>query len=253
MRKLLAASVAVIAIAGLAGSAGAITNGTPDTANPYVGAMTGLDPGGTPRQCSGAVIADGVFLTAGHCAVLTGVELHFGADISDPGHQVVPAIDVLQHPQYTHSLGKSFDVGIVTFATGSVTDMGMLAPAGYVDQFTKDELRATTFETIGYGLVRNDTNGNSAPLMPGTERRIATQTYLNSHNQYLGLSMHNNKGNGGGCFGDSGGPHLMDGYIVSVTSNGDGNCVATDNTQRIDQPGIHDWIMDITAIHAAGS
>lgn len=42
---------------------------------------------------------------------------------------------------------------------------------------------------------------------------------------------------------DSGGPHVLHNVIVSVTSNGDGNCVATDNTQRIDQPIIRDWIL----------
>jgi len=49
--------------------------------------------------------------------------------------------------------------------------------------------------------------------------------------------------------GDSGGPHLLHDpalgdVIVSVTSNGDANCVATDNTQRVDMPEIRDWILE---------
>ena len=91
-------------------------------------------------------------------------------------------------------------------------------------------------------FVRNGANGNSGPLTESPQRMIATQSYLNMHNQYLGLSIHTHKGNGGGCFGDSGGPHLLNEMIVSITSNGDGNCVATDNTQRIDQPEILSWI-----------
>ena len=74
-------------------------------------------------------------------------------------------------------------------------------------------------------------------------RRIADQTYRNMHNQFLGLSINNNQDNGGACNGDSGGPHLHEDVIVSVTSNGDASCVTSDNTQRVDQPEIRNWIL----------
>jgi hypothetical protein len=226
----------------------AITNGTIDTTHDYVGAMIGLDPGGTPRLCSGSLIAEGVFLTAGHCGVLTDVSLHFGDDLA-AGALVFSATAVIQHPQFDRrNFGKQFDVGLVLFDQGSADlEIGNLAPENYVSGFSKAELAAATFETVGHGLSRGDTNGNSEPLTLDTQRRIATQSYLNMHNQFLGLSIQNNRGDGGGCSGDSGGPHLLDDYIVSVTSNGDANCVATDNTQRVDLPEIRDWILGIIA------
>lgn len=233
-------------------SVSAITNGAPDTTHDYVGAMTGTDPGGTSRLCSGSLVAPGVFLTAGHCTVLSNVVVHFGddlgvgfatEDISFPGVAV-------RHPNAVANFGTQFDVGVVLFDQGdAVLPEATLAPENYIGGFTHAQLKTFTFETYGYGLSRGATNGNSLPLMSDGIRRGATQTYLNRHNQYLGLSIHTNKGNGGGCFGDSGGPHLLNDFVVSVTSNGDGNCVATDNTQRVDQPAVRNWILAVIAQH----
>jgi hypothetical protein len=246
MKKLLTLTAAATVVLLTSTQVSAITNGAPDTAHDFVGQMRGFDPGGTLRRCSGSLISDGVFLTAGHCAVLSDVTLHFGDDLAVED-TVFAATSVQQHPDYGHSAGHQFDVGIVLFDQGDVViEPGQLAPESYVDTFTHSELTSATFEAIGYGLVRDDTNGNSAPLSPTTQRMIATQTYLNLHNAYLGLSIHNNKGNGGGCFGDSGGPHLLHNYIVSVTSRGDANCVATDSTQRVDQFEIREWIVSFT-------
>ncbi len=243
MKKFLVAATTTAALLATAVPAAAITNGVTDTDHDFVGVMRGADPGGTERQCSGSLIAEGVFLTAGHCAVLTGVTVHFGADLDDPDASVREATEVVRHPSYAANFGRQYDVAVVLFGgSGLGIVPGELAAENMIDTFSKDELRAATFEAVGYGLVRNDANGNSAPLVESSQRMIATQSYLNMHNQYLGLSIHTHKGNGGGCFGDSGGPHLLHDVIVSITSNGDGNCVATDNTQRVDQPEIRDWI-----------
>ncbi len=257
MKKLLGASVAAASLLLGHGIAGAITNGTPDTDHKFVGALTGVDPGGTERLCSGSLIGEGVFLTAGHCMVLDDVVLHFGDDIG-VAHDTFDAVEVVQHPDYTWAMSNSYDVGIVLFDQDvDLGAPGEVAPEDYIDGFTKDELKSFTFSTLGYGLVRNDANGNSAPLVLESERRIGYQSYLNDHNQYLTLSIHTNKGSGGGCFGDSGGPHLLEdptddskNYIVSITSAGDGNCVATDATQRVDQPEIRDWIECVKANQA---
>ena len=244
MKKSISLALAIGTALALASPVSAITNGEVDTTTDWVGAMTGVDPGGTQRMCSGSLIGDGVFLTAGHCGVLTDVEILFG-DVLDIENGVNFEADTVdQHPDYTHNFGNQFDVAVVTFDQGDdVLPMGAVAPASYIDGFSKAELKTFTFDTYGYGLNRDETNGNSMPLASDSVRRSATQTYLNQHNQYLGLSIHNNKGNGGGCFGDSGGPHVLNDFIVSVTSNGDGKCVATDNTQRVDQPIIRDWIL----------
>ena len=170
----------------------------------------------------------------------------FGDDIDTRLYRPGTAIP---HPEFNKSFGKQYDVGVVLFEQGTaVLPLGQLAPESYVDGLSLDKLRDATFQTLGYGQWRDEANGNSTkPEHPDGLRRIADQTYKNKHNQFLGLSINNNQGNGGGCNGDSGGPHLyhddeLGDLIVSVSSNGDASCVTSDNTQRVDQPGIHDWI-----------
>ena len=245
MMKTLVAAMATVAMLSIATPVGAIVNGQPDTTHDYVGAMRGFDPGGTQRLCSGSLIANGVFLTAAHCVGLTGITVHFGDDLATEDVSFA-ATAALRHPNNSANFGFQFDVGIVLFEQGNVVlPTGQLASQNYLDGFTNNELKSATFETYGYGLVRGDVNGNSEPLSVGTVRRGATQSYRNMHNQYLGLSINSNQGNGGGCSGDSGGPHLLNNLIVSVTSNGDASCVATDNTQRVDQPEVRDWILSV--------
>jgi hypothetical protein len=43
-------------------------------------------------------------------------------------------------------------------------------------------------------------------------------------------------GEGGTCFGDSGGPQLHDGLIVSITTGGDSPCRANGVNFRVDTP-----------------
>lgn len=73
MRKLFAvlALVTAVAVAAVAaGPANAVKFGQPDTANayPWVGLMVAVDEDGNPLwRCTGSLLSDDLFLTAGHC------------------------------------------------------------------------------------------------------------------------------------------------------------------------------------------
>jgi hypothetical protein len=70
VRKKLGALVAGVTVMLAATAAAfAITNGQPDGTNhPYVGLMVALDEDGVPLwRCSGSLLSETVFLTAGHC------------------------------------------------------------------------------------------------------------------------------------------------------------------------------------------
>ena len=84
MRKLVAAAVAVLTFAGMAGPAGAITYGEPDAGeHPYVGFMIYFVPSEPGWfSCSGTLLDDDTFLTAGHCTFGIGTE---GEDAGDSG------------------------------------------------------------------------------------------------------------------------------------------------------------------------
>jgi hypothetical protein len=46
--------------------------------------------------------------------------------------------------------------------------------------------------------------------------------------------MNVSTGDGGTCYGDSGGPHYLGNVVVAVTVTGDAYCKATDKDYRVD-------------------
>jgi secreted trypsin-like serine protease len=70
------------------------------------------------------------------------------------------------------------------------------------------------------------------------------------------LSQQPSTGDGGTCFGDSGGPHFLGGVssnlIVSVTVTGDAMCRATDKTYRIDTPWSGDFLEQFQGVDHPG-
>ena len=64
--------------------------------------------------------------------------------------------------------------------------------------------------------------------------------------------MNPSTGSGGGCYGDSGGPHLLGGatsnLLVSIIITGDAMCRATDKTYRLDTPPARDFLDDFVTL-----
>ena len=55
-------------------------------------------------------------------------------------------------------------------------------------------------------------------------------------------------GNGGTCYGDSGGPHFLDGVVVALTITGDAPCKALDKTYRLDTPWAQEFLAQFVAL-----
>ena len=74
--------------------------------------------------------------------------------------------------------------------------------------------------------------------------------YVDGPGQQLGAQVFQVNGNendpfggGGTCFGDSGGPAMLDGALVGVTSYGyTSNCRYLDGYQRLDIPASQQWL-----------
>jgi hypothetical protein len=62
------------------------------------------------------------------------------------------------------------------------------------------------------------------------------------------LSMNDATGDGGTCYGDSGGPHFLGAsesetdIVASITVTGDAVCKATDKTYRMDTDSARDFL-----------
>jgi hypothetical protein len=265
MRRALAAVVAVLAIIGLsAGPAAAITGGDPDgNAHPNVALILFYTPEGRFR-CSATLISPTVLVTAAHCTADTiGATLvTFDSVIAEappspfpvaanpdtgytPGE--ITAAGYLSGteetaPNYSNftDLANWNDVGIIVLDEPVGIEPATIAPLGYLDDYAGSALPKTIFTVVGYGTeVRKPDSGPQKP-QPMTYpliRRNTTSPGQKLTDQILQLNGNPNdtRGGGGTCFGDSGGPVFLNGYLVAVTSYGyTDNCRYLGGYQRLD-------------------
>ena len=100
---------------------------------------------------------------------------------------------------------------------------------------------------------------DSGPQKPTPEsypliRRYAVQPGQKLTNQILQLNgnINDTRGTGGTCFGDSGGPTFLNGYVVTVTSYGyTDNCRYLGGYQRVDIKVVQDWLARFGVFPAA--
>lgn len=256
----------------------AITGGNPDgDRHPNVALITfyvPIDGGTTLSGCSATLISPTVLLTAAHCAqgvrgktlvTFQSVIAENRTDDPIPG-AADPSIGYtpeeleaagflwgtsLAHPgaNLADASINWYDVGIVVLSQ-PVTDItpATLAPVGYLDQFAQPVLNRTIFEVVGYGTeVRKPESGpqRPTPMLYPNFRRYTTSPGLKLTPDLLLLqgNPNDNRGGGGTCFGDSGGPVFLNGYLVAITSFGyTANCRYVDGYQRVDNNLTQDWL-----------
>lgn len=253
-RKLLiTASVLVTALL-LATPVFGITFGQPDgNMHPNVGAMIVQEPDGVQYlYCSGTLIAPDIFLTAAHC---TAAAVAYGAEPHDVYVTFDPVWDedatlyrgtYYTNPDYGHDSHDLHDVAVIILdePVEGITP-ATLPTAGLLDEMKDNkELKGQQFITVGYGTLRDDKTGGPHALGDYGERYYAEQTFQALKPYWLQNSMNPSTGNGGTCYGDSGGPHFLDdtSMVVSLTVTGDAWCRATDVTYRLDTDSARDYL-----------
>lgn len=256
---------AVTTVVVMAGPAGAITFGEPDgNRHPEVGAVLyDWDPEnpGPDIICTGTLIAPDVFLTAAHCTV--GLEeadvwVTFDPEYDESTPDGTGAISgtPVSHPEFgTGGQSDPHDIAVILLdsAPAGITP-AQLPTAGLLDDLkTQHDLDDQTFTAVGYGTVRETKTGGPHGFIPTDGiRRFALQTSLSLQKQWLTLSMNPSTGNGGTCYGDSGGPHFLGGedshLLVSLTVTGDAMCRATDRTYRLDTASARDFLADFVSL-----
>lgn len=241
----------------VASSAYAITYGQPDgNGHPSTGAMVYWSPSRQAWRitCSGTLIAPTVFLTASHCTSfledngisLVGVSfdsqfttgsLPDGTPVG--GSSRVYTATMHTNPLYNQRESDPEDIAVLTLneAPAGLTPV-QLPSAGVLDQMKQaGTLQGTRFTSVGYG-DQEPTNEPGGKVYPFTgERRVSTGGFNALNNVWLRLSQNPSTGNGGTCFGDSGGPQFLpDGTQVSITISGDSVCRSTNVDYRLDTP-----------------
>lgn len=254
MRRLLVILSAVAALMLAAPPAGAIINGTPDTAHPEVGALLVNQGDGYSPLCSGSLLSvdPPVFLTAGHCVAYlqyvmpagTPVAVSFDSDLN-------PGSDGLFHPAnvidvsgwafmpsfFSHGSNHR-DVGVLFISVAPTGLAAVTLPALGADE----GLVGQQLTQVGYGmdsLDRSFSSPNANFTFPG-QRLTGTEAVSTVTPSWVITHGDPNAT----CYGDSGGPLFLGDTVVSLTRSGDAACRSVGSEQRLDLPDVLTWLAD---------
>lgn len=263
-RRLITVTAIVCLLFVLALPALAITYGEPDgNDHPFVGSMVLRIPdAGVFQWCSGTLIAENVFLTASHCtdpidavlASIPGAELlvTFDPTISESGTFFTGTW--YTNPNYNGFRGPGGssdpgDVAVIVLDQAPGITPASLPTAGLLDELKASHvLKDTRFTAVGYGTIREVNTTGFMGILDNLDRNRVEQGFLSLTKAWLTLPMTLTTGDGGTCYGDSGGPHFihLDGVettiVASITVTGDAPCVATDKTYRMDTESARSFL-----------
>jgi hypothetical protein len=223
----------------------AITYGQPDgNLHPDVGALVGQFSSGTFPYCSGTLIAPNVFLTAAHCDLGTSrVFVTFDSVFSSKS-KLLPGT-YYADPLYNQAQSDPHDIAVVVLdsAVKSIPP-ARLPAAGSLGALSVGAL----FTAVGYG-GQEPVNQPGGPVIAYLDTREYSTSSLNSVNPaWLRLSQNIHTGDGGTCYGDSGGPNFLGAsrtetnVIAGTTITGDSLCKATNVIYRLDTPSARDFL-----------
>ena len=240
--------IAAVFAAIVASSAYAITYGQADgSGHPSTGALVFFSPTRHEYriECTGSLISPTVFLTASHCTAfleangISNVGVSFDSQF-DAATSKVYTGTMHTHPLFNQRASDPEDIAVVTFAHPIQGIAPVQLPtAGLLDRMSKDKsIKSASFTSVGYG-DQEPTNAPGGKVYPFTgDRRVATGSFNALNKVWLRLSENPSHGDGGTCFGDSGGPQFLgsSNLQVSITISGDSVCRSTNLDYRLDTP-----------------
>lgn len=246
-------SVACGALACAASPAAAIINGSPDgVAHPEVGALIAFTPfaDGALIECSGTLISPTVFLTAAHCdqgspsVQVTFAEQYNAGDAGLAG-------TFIADPAYDQKQGDPHDIAVVLLDDPvNAIAPAALPPAGSLSALGKN----SRFTSVGYGANEVGQSGGAKTLTYFNARYMATDSFNTLTSTWLKISQNRSAGNGGTCYGDSGGPNFIGAgaretnVIAGTTVTGDTWCRSTNVDYRLDTPSARSFLGQYVAL-----
>jgi hypothetical protein len=211
---------------------------------------------GDDALCTGSLISPTVFLTAAHCVEFfpAGSQLYvsFSPDLYARPKSLA-ATGYVYDPQYNQAQSDPHDIAVVFLSANDTRGVTPLAlpPAGYLDALAaKGSLSKQLFVNVGYGTSATRTgipyNGYDGV------RKVSKSEFFGLKPSFLGLLMNESAtGEGGDCYGDSGGPKFIDGdatMVVATVITGDVPCRATSWDYRVDTPAARAFLSQFVRV-----
>lgn len=213
--------MALALLAAFTKPASAITFGQPDGhRHPSAGAIVlHHNIPGIPNpfiHCSGVLIHERIFLTAGHCA--DGLQSLINSGVISLDQLFVtlnpdpfvpsswrPVSGLAAHFEQARVSHEDHDIGALILVD-PVTDVppAKLAPMGFLEQETQPQLINGHFDVVGYGW-----GSSLPPLGPDTSdrtRKFATPRFISLLGNFVFMQQNSAAGNSGINDWDSGGP-----------------------------------------------
>lgn len=265
--------LAIGALLILSPQAKAITYGFVDSNNTFSNAGAFIVKSPTTGQifpiCSGTMITSKVFLTASHCTVFfqqdlapRGFTAFVSLDSSIPfgpltsnQTELLAVAHVVSNPNFNQSQSDSGDIAVLILQkrVNGVTP-AVLPTCGLLDQLAaQNGLKDSVFTPVGYGL-QNRVVGGGVPFFQDVNpipRMFAFSSFNSLNGGYIRLSQNPATGNGGTCFGDSGGPNFLtvngQQILAAITITGDAVCRSTNVDYRTDTVSAQGFLASVNA------
>jgi len=247
--------IAVLAFLCWVPAAQSVTNSTLDNnLHPNVGTIVAeyRTPGVKSSACTGTLISQRVFLTAGHCVALlqgmfhvTQVWVTFDPVFSSTSTNLYPGTMHLNPLYPGRGASDPEDLGIVVLDSPVVGITPAALPVlGLLDGMqSSGTLRNSLFTIVGYGATDTLFGGGAPDANEGEgTRRYATEGFLALNQNLIKLNQNTVFGYGGSSHGDSGGPNFLNStgrapsVLAAITIGGDPWGIEQNVAYRLDTP-----------------
>jgi secreted trypsin-like serine protease len=249
MRRLFLPAALLVASLAFASPVGAITDGIVDgNAHPNVGGLVAAEAysDGTWIYCSGTLISPTIFLTAAHCGE-DGERVRVTFDTAYVDGDKVYTGTFEADPLYTWKQSDPHDIAVVVFdkAVKGITP-ALLPEAGSLSNLSGSQ----KFTSVGYGAYEVTNSPGGHQYLYNDVRMVATGTLNSINSAWLRISMNPARGDGGTCYGDSGGPNFLGttDIIAAITITGDAVCRSTNVVYRLDTEAARTFLANYVTL-----